>query len=148
MQYMLLLLVFVSQSHVRAHLLMRTIILYDHSIGWNLSLFFFYCLRRSSHVLADFAIFSRTKWDKEGSRAKSYSRADSALAAARANRNLRGNYAKCDSSNAPCLRKHARAYSVHCAALDVKWTGDNITYTYINVYNIGIFTIKFYRCVV
>lgn len=129
-KYRWLLLVFVSQSHVRAHLLLRTIVLNDYSIGWKLSLFFstvyvdrVTCLL----ILQCFLRQSGTK--KEAGRYMPSrtleSRADSALTAARVNRILRGNYAKCDSSNTPCLRKHARVCSVHYAAnaLDIKRTG-------------------------
>lgn len=113
---------FVSQSHRTSSSHAAHDRASRHSVGRN-SLFFSNCLCRSSHVLADLAVFSRTKRDKEGIGAKPNSRADSALAAAGAavsSHDLRGNYLR--EMIQPTLlasvyiRKHARAYSVHCAA--------------------------------
>lgn len=85
---------FVSQSHRASSSHAAHDRASRRSVGQN-SLFFSHCLRRSSHVLADLAVFSRTKRDKEGIGAKPNSRTDSALAAVGAavsSRDLRGNY--------------------------------------------------------
>lgn len=65
-KYRWLLLVFVSQSHVRAHLLLRTIVRNDYSIGWNLSLFFLLFMSIESRACWFCNVFS----DKAGQRRK------------------------------------------------------------------------------